>query len=167
MSNRRQIILAEDAQRFIVGGKATFTLVSKVTGTRFTYRVNVSDNPNLFFVAVLTGPDNTSNYTYIGTLRKEYAPGTSYSFKHGTKSKISPDAPSVKGFNWAWVQLKQNRIPDTLEIFHEGKCCRCNRKLTVPSSIESGVGPECSRREAPALATAPRRRFYAGVVGAS
>jgi hypothetical protein len=28
---------------------------------------------------------------------------------------------------------------------HEGKCGRCGRLLTVPSSIESGIGPECSK----------------------
>jgi len=166
MSNRRQIILAEDAHRFITGGKATVTLVSKATEARFTYRVNVSDNPDLFFVSVLTGPDNESSYTYLGTLRREYAPGTSFVWKHGAKSKISPDAPSARGFNWAWANLKQGRIPHTLEVYHEGKCCRCGRKLTVPSSILSGIGPECSKATAPAVA-AMRRTFRADIVGAS
>ena len=166
MSNRRQIILAEDAQRFIVGGKATFTAVSKSTGNRFTFKASVSDNPALLFVSVLTGSDNESSYTYLGTLRAEYAPGTSYVWKHGVKSKISPDAPSAKAFAWVWANLKQGRIPDSLEVWHEGKCCRCNRKLTVPASIESGIGPECARREVPAVA-AMRRTFRADVVGAS
>jgi predicted metal-dependent hydrolase len=30
-------------------------------------------------------------------------------------------------------------------VHHEGKCGRCGRLLTVPSSIESGIGPECSK----------------------
>lgn len=30
-----------------------------------------------------------------------------------------------------------------VEIWHEGKCGRCGRQLTVPESIESGFGPEC------------------------
>ena len=167
MSNRRQIILAEDAHRFITGGKATFTAVSKGTGVRFTYQVKQSDNPDLFFVAVLTGLDNESSYSYLGTLRREYAPGTSYVYKHGAKSKISADAPSAKAFAWTWANIKQGRIPNTLEVWHEAKCARCGRKLTVPASIESGWGPECASREAPALAAAPRYRFRADVVGAS
>jgi Family of unknown function (DUF6011) len=146
-SPRRQFNAAEDAYNFILGEKATFTVVSKATGVRFTYKVNVSDQGrDLFFVSVLTGPDNTSNFTYLGTLRHEYAPGTSWTWKHGIKSPISADAPSAKGFAWLWANLKQGKLPATAEFWHEGRCCRCNRKLTVPSSIESGIGPECAGR---------------------
>jgi hypothetical protein len=33
-----------------------------------------------------------------------------------------------------------------VEFWHEGKCCRCGRKLTVPASIASGIGPECATK---------------------
>jgi len=29
-------------------------------------------------------------------------------------------------------------------ILREGRCIRCNRKLTHPDSILSGIGPECA-----------------------
>jgi hypothetical protein len=32
------------------------------------------------------------------------------------------------------------------EVYHEGRCGRCNRKLTVPESIETGLGPECASK---------------------
>ena len=38
------------------------------------------------------------------------------------------------------------RIPEHLEIFHEGRCCACGRKLTTPESILSGIGPECAKK---------------------
>ncbi len=28
-------------------------------------------------------------------------------------------------------------------VHHSGHCCRCSRLLSVPSSITTGVGPEC------------------------
>jgi hypothetical protein len=31
------------------------------------------------------------------------------------------------------------------EVWHEGKCGKCGRALTVPSSILTGIGPECSK----------------------
>jgi hypothetical protein len=34
-------------------------------------------------------------------------------------------------------------LPECIEIWHEGKCGKCGRQLTVPSSIETGIGPEC------------------------
>lgn len=32
------------------------------------------------------------------------------------------------------------------EVWHEGRCGRCGRKLTVPESIETGIGPDCAKR---------------------
>ncbi len=138
-TNARQLTVAEDIARFIQAGNATFTIVSKVTGVRFTYRVKQSDSPTLFFVQLLNGPDNEGSYAYLGTIGSGF-------WKHGKKSAISADAPSAKAFAWLWSNLKQGRLPDTVEFWHSGRCCRCNRKLTVPSSIESGVGPECAGR---------------------
>jgi hypothetical protein len=146
MSNSHQLKTAEEAYRFALAGNATFTIVSKVTGTRFTFKINESDQGrDLFFVALMNGPDNMGNFAYLGTLRHEYAPGTSWTWLHGRKSKISADAPSAKAFAWLWANLKANKLPDTVEFFHEGKCCKCGRKLTVPASILSGIGPECSK----------------------
>lgn len=34
-------------------------------------------------------------------------------------------------------------IPPSLEVWHEGRCGRCGRALTVPESIASGIGPVC------------------------
>jgi hypothetical protein len=33
-----------------------------------------------------------------------------------------------------------------LRFLFEGRCRRCNRKLTTPTSIESGMGPVCAGR---------------------
>jgi len=60
---------------FVLGGNATFT-ASSTKGGRFTYRVRLAkpragqadDGTRRWFVAVLTGPDNSSDYTYLGTI---------------------------------------------------------------------------------------------------
>ena len=31
------------------------------------------------------------------------------------------------------------------EMLHEGRCGRCARRLTVPASVASGIGPECAK----------------------
>ena len=35
-----------------------------------------------------------------------------------------------------------------LEFKFAGKCRKCNRKLTTPKSIDSGIGPVCANKEA-------------------
>jgi len=141
-----QMTFAPDVLAFVFAGDARFTLVSKQTGTRFTYRVRKSEPDHagrcIWFVSVLTGADNTSNYSYIGTVRPMSA------FKWGHKSRISEEAPSVSAFAWfvrllvRCVETETVELP-SVEFWHEGRCGRCARALTVPESIASGLGPDC------------------------
>lgn len=129
------------ALQFLLAGRARFTLVSEKTGTRYTYRITQKDATSPHFVGVMTGSDNESSYTYMGTVFE----GTTY--RHGKKSHLSPEAPSSKAFAWAWGYLAKGQMPPSCEVWHEGRCGRCGRALTVPESIESGIGPVCESRE--------------------
>lgn len=138
---------AEAIVKFVLAGNATFTLVSKKTGTRFTFRVRAKDKetPDFWFVAVLTGNDNENDFDYLGTLGKDrFSAGYGMAYRHGKKSRISPAAASAKAFPWFWKALNGGKLPETCEFFHEGRCGRCGRKLTVPESVASGLGPECA-----------------------
>lgn len=124
---------------FLLAGNATFTVVSKKTGSRFTFRVRRPKPDSPHFVTVLTGSDNEHSYTFLGTI---FADGT---YRHGRKSSISESAPSARAFAWFYGMLTSpERLAAQAEVWHEGRCCRCGRKLTVPSSIEAGIGPECA-----------------------
>jgi hypothetical protein len=132
----------EDIKRFIIGGKAIMTLESKTTGRWFTYRIKKAkkDEENSpFFVSVLTGNDNESAYTYMGTIFK----GEKLKFTLTKNSKIGESALSYKAFNFFFNLLINNKIHSEMSIYHRGICGRCGRKLTVPSSIVTGLGPEC------------------------
>lgn len=128
------------ATQFMMAGKAIVTLVSARTGNRFTYQITKSKDGACHFVGLLVGSDNNSNYKYIGRIsRAVFWAGR----KFPREGDIAKDAPSVKAFAWAWQNLIRNTVPAELEIWHEGSCGRCGRRLTVPSSIEQGFGPEC------------------------
>jgi hypothetical protein len=140
---------AAAARQFITAGNATVTFKSLKSGTHFTYRIRAPhteegkpDN-GFRFVSLMTGPDNETSFSYFGYLKPSQA---GVVFCHGGgKAKVAYDTPSVRAFAWAWQQL-QNQMPDQLEIWHEGRCGRCARKLTHPDSIASGFGPECAGR---------------------
>jgi hypothetical protein len=133
------------AKQFFMAGNAHVTLKSLATGNRFTYRIRPpkakgeqTPPPSIWFVEVLTGPDNYSSYKYIGQFNIERG------FWYGRRtSVISEDATSVKAFDWCWQSIRNGQLPVGVEVWHEGRCGRCARKLTVPESIESGFGPEC------------------------
>jgi hypothetical protein len=133
----------DDIKKFIFGGNATFTLRSKKTMNRFTFKMQRPEDHEIWsefrFVKVLTGPDNESNYAYLGTWGK-------YGYKYGHKSKISSDAPSSIAMMWFARCVDAQYLPDTLEVWHEGRCAACNHKLTVPKSLKRGFGPDCAKR---------------------
>ena len=127
-----------DLKSFALAGHAIFTVENMTSGNRFTYKVSACDStPALYFVGVLTGPENVSDYTYLGTIRDGQ-------YMHGRKSRLHESACSNKAFVWVWQH--KNRLPSCVRVQHAGRCGRCGRILTVPESIERGIGPECATK---------------------
>ena len=136
--------------QFMLAGNAHFTLLSNATGNHFTYRLSACEGkPGLWFLSVLTGSNNESDYSYAATLRHEN--GKPFTLSPTAKSRVAFDAPSMKAFRWFFRLLFQSG-PEGMEQFyrqgafyHEGKCGRCGRTLTTPESVERGIGPECAK----------------------
>ncbi len=132
--NTHKFATIQDAFAFTFAGKAIITLESRKTDKHFTYRVKqAKDNNELFFVSVLV---NTGEYNYIGIVTKR-------GFQWTKRSTVPQNAPCLVAFNW-FFNLKT--LPYELTVRHEGKCGCCGRSLTVPASIDRGIGPECAKR---------------------
>lgn len=144
---RAKLESVDQIKAYVFAGHATFTLVSRKTGARFTYRVTRApgeDNGRPWFVAVLSGPDNAEDYSYLGCL---WPTASSPHYKHGRKSHIEPEAPSAKGAAWFFGALEAGGLNlAQVEVWHEGRCGRCGRVLTVPESVATGLGPVCAGR---------------------
>ena len=149
-----RLAYAGEIRRFILGGNATFTVVNG--GERFTFKVKSAtkdrdknwstgnQDRSMFFVSLLTGPNNDSDFIYMGVLRQSQLDGA-YRFVQTAKSKVGFDAPSAILFAKSWLCVEEGcRWPSRFEFWHEGQCCVCGRKLTVPESVASGIGPECA-----------------------
>lgn len=135
-TGERAKVAKEDHKRFILAGDATFTVLNTRSQGRYTFKVSKSEDGKVWFVGVLTGPDNYSDYAYMGIVKDGAFFGT-------RKSRVSKDAPSYKAFAWLWGRLETG-LPEFVEIWHEGSCCRCGRKLTTPESVKAGIGPVCA-----------------------
>lgn len=141
MTQGRQITDAVTIRRFLEAGNATFTLVSRRSGERFTYKVRQPNGCPVRFVSLLRGADNEGDYSYLGFVRD----GAYY--HGGRKARIGREAPSARAFAWFHARLYGDGLPaEQIEFWHEGRCGRCGRKLTVPASIEIGLGPDCAER---------------------
>lgn len=126
-----------DPKRFILGGKAILTIVGQ--SVRYTFKVTRSDDQRAYFVSMLTGPENLTDYTYVGLLDVQTG-----KIKLTLKSKLTRDSQPVKAWDWTVSRVWAGQSIEPARIYHVGRCGRCGRALTVPSSIESGFGPECA-----------------------
>lgn len=133
-----------DTLAFILAGDARFTIVSLRTGTRYTFRVRKGE-PNdrypepAWFVSLLTGPDNESDYQYFGLLKNG-------DFRLSPRSKMDNSSGPVAAMRWLLAHLIRGVEPKNTEVWHTGRCGKCGRALTVPASVASGYGPECAAK---------------------
>lgn len=130
----RKIIEPSQALQFIKGGNATTTFVGQAN--RYTYKVRKSEKGDIFFVSLLIGANNESDYIFIGCITDQRG------FFQTAKSSHKGLAPAL-AFSWVYSRLLNGIIDSRTEIWHEGRCCKCGRKLTTPESIERGMGAEC------------------------
>lgn len=137
-------LTGENLRTFILAGNATFTAKSLRTSKHFTYklsqRLTQLGELTPFFVEVLTGSDNETDFKYFGTI---FLDRMNFVFNK-KKSAISENAPSVRAFAFIWPLFMSDKLPAYIEIWHEGRCGCCGRKLTTPESLETGIGPRCA-----------------------
>lgn len=140
---------------FLTAGRAIFTLELATTFAQannlpphYTFKIKKKEaekqgERDAYFISLLTGPNNTSDYTYLGLLNKE-----SGDVILTKASKYQADSWVVKLLRRTLIRVwagEQKMLEDAgFSLHHEGRCGRCGRVLTVPESVESGLGPECA-----------------------
>ncbi len=130
-------------KNFFFGGNATFTVESLKSGEHKTFKIRKGKVSPMYpvasyFVSLLSGPDNENSFSYIGIVNPETG-----NLRLTKNSKRNEGSPDVVVFNWVMKHLFTDGIYPNAKVHHEGKCGCCGRKLTVPESIERGIGPEC------------------------
>lgn len=125
------------ARRFILSGNAYITICNMRLQTRQTFRIRFHKRSERFYVDALSGPDNNADYDSIGIINA-----------HVLRVR-KPDDHRAQAFVRFYNTLGLPTgtplcFPPDWVVYHEGRCGRCARRLTVPSSIELGIGPECA-----------------------
>lgn len=134
---------------FLTAGRAVFTVEPsaefvEATGCKphYTFKFTSKDGERgrITFVALLSGPDNEADYTYLGVF-------TGHEVRLTGKSAFPASSVPVRIVQRvaaALVRGEGERIAaGGWRVHHEG---RCNRVLTVPESVSFGIGPECRKK---------------------
>lgn len=138
----------------------TFTIVYN-NGEHRTLRVRKPTAGSNFpqdslIVGYLAGSENDSDGSYVWfghSLPKGTAAESTWKFYEGFKiwtsfkAKVKPTEETIMRLRRA-VEIIANNGKECGKAYamKSGRCWRCGRMLTVPSSIESGIGPECATK---------------------
>jgi hypothetical protein len=144
------------------------TIHNPATGGHRTFRIQTARTPGKWegmrFVAILIGPDNTSDYQNFGTVVTE----TVHPGEIGSDGQVNAGdsdivrarvsvKPNYSGDGKTTSQTIMRKFAKMLENppkfmekgihYHiSGHCRRCGRVLTRPDSLATGVGPECAKK---------------------
>lgn len=118
----------------------TLTVVSGKTGSHRTFKIKTQPadakfKPGSRIISMMTGPDNEVSYESFGEVTGS---GINVWFKK--RAKYDAYASMLSRLPY----LMENGKAD---VMFATTCRRCNRKLTSPESISSGIGPQCSMQE--------------------
>jgi hypothetical protein len=146
-------IMSQVSKEFVLAGKAHFTLeipddyreknnLKPHYTFRVTYKPANGQYKEAYLVSLLTGPDNTKSYSYLGMLDKETG-----KVRTTAKSVLDGESLVVRLLNRSlalvWLGDVQPLKEKGFDLHHEGRCGKCGRLLTTPESVERGIGPEC------------------------
>lgn len=120
------------------GGHRTFEIKTKKSNATFAAGKRI--------LALLSGPDNTMDYQGFAFVDDAGV--------HVWRKKQSGDPKNPSAFE-VYAKMVQSLSTEGeasryykmgYRVEHERTCRRCNRRLTNPESIQSGLGPECAGR---------------------
>ncbi len=129
----------------------TYTIRNRTTGKHRTFRIT-TQKPDATFapgrrvVSLLTGADNTRDYTRFGFVSDA---GIEVFAKHRALAGGKPtDWEQYARMLWDLAVENGRWLAASHELQQAGTCILCNRLLTDPVSIATGIGPVCGGRSA-------------------
>ena len=119
----------------------TLTIGNPATGEHRTFQVRTQPEDSDFaagerVVALLSGPDNTADYRPFGFVTDA---GIRVWRRH--RGTVFDAYARMLNSPAAWIAKHQ------LSYQFATTCRRCNRQLTDPESIRTGIGPVCRGKE--------------------
>ena len=145
-------------RQFFAAGNCTFTVkVPEAFASKhncnlhYTFQIAQSEPNDKFpvpawFIHLLTGPDNTKDFSYLG----KFVPETG-EVVLTVRSCATSASWAVRIVRRVLAQMFEGDGMEAItkhgwDVDHMGRCGRCGRPLTVPESLEIGLGPDCAEQ---------------------
>lgn len=128
----------QNLRNFVFAGNALFTVLNETTGNHVTFKVKRHKEEEVWFVNTL----HDNRYVPIGTCFSDKK------FNKKIDAVLDIRHQKVVVFDWLLDVFfnNQEKYP-MVRVYHHGRCGSCNKTLTTPESIKSGIGPICGSKK--------------------
>lgn len=116
-----------------------FTVKSTRTGEHRTFQIRTQDAKATFapgkrVLSLLTGSDNEADYTGFAFV-------DDFGIHVWEKKRTEQYTALARMLEY----LQKHEDAGRVEVYAETTCRKCNRALTTPDSVKTGLGPTCAR----------------------
>jgi len=164
MHNKSHKLDSASFRTFMFQGKAFFTLHNIEKDTHITFRIQPPkrkrgqpEETRYFEVYVKALNDKYAGNKYVGRIDRKERSFKPYGY-------VERDHVGIQTIEWLirnWNHLEEWEKEERLAIYHLGTCCKCGLPLTVPESIQNGIGPKCMKyREGKSIKLLKELGFY-------
>lgn len=140
-----QIHSSDTIRNYVYGGGGALILEGP-SGTSHVYKFQQPNPVDQFpddvrFVYALHEDISGDKLFYIGMVSKGQ-------FKLTRHSRFLVDTPIVRGAYYIIRLMNYQQLLDStpMKIYHNGRCCFCNKPISSAKSIELGYGRQCKER---------------------
>lgn len=136
--------LTGNVERFLLGGKAAFTLVNPAKGTKYRFKVRRGEGDFENSFSIYAFKSQEEGYKWLGCFKllgDRQVPGAFF-----TTAKCKFDHSGSEFMAFEYVFNNRKNLPEKVELWHVGRCGVCNKKLDDPQSIAIGIGPVCLKK---------------------
>lgn len=148
------LLFAKVPAEFLFGGGSTFTVLNGNRDKSYTFQIDHAESkprqdggmwPEKWFCKLLTGSDNTSDYTLFGWVDRRTGKIT---LTQKTKFTRETEPVRVLEFVTTWA-IQGKEMPGGIVVQAPTHCGKCGRLLTAPRERNPywpWLGPECGKK---------------------
>lgn len=139
--NQGQLLTSQAVRTYITGGHGVCTLQNPLSKNKYTYLFMFPRNPKSFREGVMfCYVKKNKEYQYVGMLEPDLR------FRKTYASRFPSTSSEFRGAKYICDWARSPHFHSRMNLFHEGICAYCGRKLIDPKSISVGVGPKCRKK---------------------
>jgi len=128
----------------MLAGRAVVGFYSALTGDIYWFNLRRYGEDKVWQIYGLHNPRLETHH--LGTVFGDNHDRYDFRYKPSTLREGPVAKKYIEVFDFSFKAIINNKVPNTMKIYHEGVCGYCGKPLRDPHSMDIGIGPVCRKQ---------------------